>query len=62
MIDEDFLPLKKKPALKNLDPLSVDELHVYIADMQTEIARAENEITRKKSVAQAADAFFKKSS
>jgi len=31
---EDLEPLKKKPALRNLDPLSIEELQAYIAEMK----------------------------
>lgn len=58
--EEDFLPQKKKPQLKKLDALSVDELHEYIAEMREEIARVEGEIKRKKASADAAGLFFKK--
>lgn len=60
MIEDDFLPLKKKPQPKNLSSLSIDELKEYIEDMKTEIARTEAEIVRKKASADAASLFFKK--
>ncbi|MBU6235744.1 MAG: DUF1192 family protein [Alphaproteobacteria bacterium] len=60
MLEEDFLPQKKKPQLKNLTTLSVDELHEYIAELKSEIVRTEDEIKRKKASADAASAFFKK--
>lgn len=60
MLEEDFLPQKKKPQLKPLASLSVDELHAYIDEMKSEIARTEEEIRKKKASADAASLFFKK--
>lgn len=60
MLDEDFLPQKKKPQLKDLSKLSVDELRDYIAELKSEIERTEDEIKRKKASADAASLFFKK--
>ena len=61
MLDEDFLPQKKKPTLRDLSTLSIGELGEYIVDMKAEIARTEAEIARKKASADAASLFFKKS-
>jgi uncharacterized small protein (DUF1192 family) len=61
MFDDDVLPQKKKPVLKDLSKLSVDELHDYIDHLQSEITRTDNEIKRKKTVADAAALFFKQS-
>ncbi len=60
MEEADFLPQKKKPQLRPLDSLSIDELHAYIAEMREEITRVEGEIRRKKASAEAASLFFKK--
>ena len=60
MFDDENEPLKKKPRLKKLDSLSIDELQDYISECKSEIARTEAEIARKKSSAAAADMFFKK--
>jgi uncharacterized small protein (DUF1192 family) len=59
MFDEDFDPKAKKPKLKNLEPLSLDELEDYITALKTEIERAQTEIGRKKAHAAAASSFFK---
>lgn len=58
--EQDYLPQKKKPQLKKLDSLSIDELNDYIEEMKTEIMRVEGEIKRKKASADAASLFFKK--
>ena len=60
MMEDDFLPKTKKPALKPLAPLSIDELEDYITSLTTEIARAEAEIVRKNAHAAAASQFFRK--
>jgi uncharacterized small protein (DUF1192 family) len=61
MFDEEEIQPKKhvtvdKPAL---EPLSVDDLRGYIADLQAEIDRAEAAIARKASARGHADQFFK---
>lgn len=60
MLEEDFLPQKKKPQLKMLDSLSIEELYAYIEEMKTEIVRVEAAIVKKKASADAASQFFKK--
>ena len=57
---EDLDPKHKKPQLKNLDSLNIDDLKEYIAALQSEIARVEEKLKSKQSHAAAADAFFKK--
>ena len=60
MLEDDLEPKKAKPALKDLGPLSVEELHDYIAAMKEEITRVEAAIEKKRASTLAADAFFKK--
>lgn len=60
MFDDDLEPRKPKKTLKNLEPMSIDELNAYINDMKEEIARTEAEINRKKSHMTAASSLFKK--
>ncbi len=57
---DDLEPRKKPQALKNLDPMSIEELGDYIVELQGEIARAQEAITRKQAVKAGAEAFFKK--
>ncbi len=57
---DDLEPRKKKPVLKDLNPLSVSELEDYILDLTTEIERARAMIASKKAVRSGAEAFFKK--
>ena len=57
---EDLEARRKKPAAKDLNPLSIDDLEGYIEELQAEIARARTMITAKKAVRQGAEAFFKR--
>jgi len=57
--DQELRP--KKPQPKNLDPMSVEELQDYIAELKAEIARVEDKIKAKQAHAAAAQMFFKKS-
>lgn len=59
MFDEE-LPGKKPAVVKNLEPMSVDELRAYIVDLKAEIARVEADIAKKQAHKSAADFFFKK--
>jgi uncharacterized small protein (DUF1192 family) len=59
MFDDEIEAQKKKPALKLLDKLSIDELEAYIVELRGEITRTEGEIARKKAHASAASSFFK---
>jgi uncharacterized small protein (DUF1192 family) len=59
MFDDDLDPKTKRPALKKLDNMSVDELELYIISMQEEIERVRAEVAKKKAYQQAADSFFK---
>ena len=59
--DEDETPVKRRrldPLL--LDSLGIDELRLYIGELNAEIARAEADIARKESHRSAADAFFRR--
>ncbi|MBI2235594.1 MAG: DUF1192 domain-containing protein [Magnetospirillum sp.] len=57
---EDLEPRKKAPEKRNLEPLSVDELGDYIAELEGEIGRARAAITAKQSVRAGAEALFKR--
>lgn len=59
MFDEE-LPAKKAAPVKNLEPMSVDELRAYIVDLKAEIERVEADIAKKQAHKSAADSFFKK--
>lgn len=59
MFDDELEPQKQSAKLKNLEPMSLDELRRYIAEMKEEIERAEAEIVRKKAHMDAASSVFK---
>lgn len=59
MLDDDLDPKTSKPARKNLEPMSIDELKAYIADLEAEIVRTQAEIEKKQAHQNAAAAFFK---
>jgi uncharacterized small protein (DUF1192 family) len=61
-MDEDELPRPRPARLTKLplDLLGVAELEAYIEELRTEIARVEDEVSRKTSHRSAADAFFRK--
>ena len=57
--DDDLDPRTKKPKLRNLDALSVEELHDYIEELKAEIVRVESEIIKKQKHMNAASSLFK---
>lgn len=59
MDTDDLEPKTKKPQKRNLDPLSVEELHNYIAELTAEIARVEEDIAKKRKHLSAAESLFK---
>lgn len=58
--EEDFAPRAVPPRLRNLDPLSVEDLAEYIADLETEIGRVRAHMEAKKNYLQGVDSLFKK--
>lgn len=60
MDDDDLKPRKAKPAPRDLDPLSIEELNDYIAELEAEIERIRAHIAAKESHRSGAEAFFKK--
>ncbi len=60
MDEEDLLPRQKKPATKDLAPLSIAELEAYIGELEEEIARTRGEIAAKRKQRSGADALFKR--
>jgi uncharacterized small protein (DUF1192 family) len=60
MDEEDLLPRQKKPAKKDLTPLSVAELEAYIGELEAEIERTRAEIAAKRKQRSGADALFKR--
>jgi uncharacterized small protein (DUF1192 family) len=60
MFDDDPDPRKKAQKLRNLEPMSVDELAAYVEELKAEIVRVEADIAKKKAYSEAATSFFKK--
>jgi uncharacterized small protein (DUF1192 family) len=60
MDSDDLEPQRPKPTLKNLDPMSVEDLRDYIASLQAEIARAEANMAAKSTHLAAAASLFKR--
>ena len=62
MMDEEEGPLRKRTRLEKLvlDPLGIEELRDYIAELKAEIERVEADIERKQGHRSAADAFFRR--
>jgi uncharacterized small protein (DUF1192 family) len=60
MDEEDLLPRQKKPAKKDLVPLSIAELEAYIGELEEEIARTRSEIAAKRKQRTGADSLFKR--
>ncbi|MGB0748462.1 MAG: DUF1192 family protein [Magnetospiraceae bacterium] len=58
-MDTDDLDPKPKQALKDLEVMSIEALNEYITELETEIARAQEMIERKKEARGAADSVFK---
>jgi len=59
MDTDDLEPKRAKPAPRNLDPMSVEELRDYVADLKAEIVRVEANIAAKSAHLAAAAGLFK---
>ena len=59
MEEQDLEPRAKRAKARDLDIMSVDALHDYIAEMEAEIARARMAIDAKQNWRSQADTFFK---
>jgi uncharacterized small protein (DUF1192 family) len=57
---DDLDPRQKKPQLKNLDAMNIEDLKEYIAVLKAEIVRVEEKLKAKQSHAAAAATLFKK--
>ncbi|HEX6442364.1 MAG TPA: DUF1192 family protein [Stellaceae bacterium] len=60
MDEEDLLPQRQKPKLKDLTLMGIVELEEYIAGLESEIARARAEIAAKQKQRSGAEALFKR--
>lgn len=57
---EDLEPRNKAKKPKDLSTWSFEDLEAYVAAMEAEIVRVREAIARKKGVASAADALFRR--
>ena len=57
---DDLDPKQKKPQLKNLDAMNIEDLKEYVAVLKAELARVEDKIKDKQSHAATAASLFKK--
>ena len=53
-------PLTKRPAPRNLEPMSIEELAGYIGELEAEIARARMAIEKKRGIRGGAEALFRR--
>jgi uncharacterized small protein (DUF1192 family) len=60
MEEDELPPGRKPPPPKDLTLLGIAELEAYIAGLQSEIARAEAEITEKRKHRGGAEALFRR--
>lgn len=60
MDDEDLEPQRAAPKPRNLDPMSIEQLNEYIAELEAEIERVRAEIGRKSGHLDTAEALFRK--
>jgi uncharacterized small protein (DUF1192 family) len=58
--EEEFAARAKPPRLRNLDPMSVEDLAEYIADLEAEIERVRAAMESKKNYLQGVETLFKK--
>ena len=60
MDTDDLEPLKETPAPKNLDVMSIEALHEYIAELEAEIGRVRAVIADKEKAREGAESVFRK--
>jgi uncharacterized small protein (DUF1192 family) len=60
MDEDDLEPRKKAVKLRDLGPMAIAELEVYIEEMEQEILRVRVEITAKRKQRGGAESLFKR--
>ena len=60
MEEEDLLPQRQSPKLKDLTLMGIVELEEYISGLETEIARARAEIAAKQKQRSGAESLFRR--
>jgi uncharacterized small protein (DUF1192 family) len=59
VLENDDMPKNMPKPKRDLDPVSIEELHDYIAEMQEEIERVRAEIARKEAHRAGVESIFK---
>lgn len=59
MDTDDLEPVQKKADIRDLEVMSIEALHEYIQELETEIDRARTEIASKEKARSGAESFFK---
>lgn len=57
---EDLEPKKQKPPPRNLDEMSIEALHAYIAELEAEIERVRQSIGAKEKARAGAEGVFRR--
>jgi uncharacterized small protein (DUF1192 family) len=57
---DDLDPRHKKPQLRNLDAMNIEDLREYAAVLKAELERVETKVKAKQSHAEAAASLFKR--
>lgn len=60
MMEDDDRPQNVPKQLRNLDPMSIEELNEYIDEMKEEIERVRREIAKKEAHRAGVDSLFRK--
>jgi len=60
MDPEDLEPKTKKPVPKNLEVMSIEALSEYVAELEAEIARAQEMIAAKEKARVGAETLFRR--
>jgi len=57
---EDLEPKKKKPPPRNLEEMSIEALHEYIAELEAEVERVRQSISAKEKARVGAEGIFRR--
>lgn len=57
---EDLEPKKRKPTPRNLDEMSIEALHEYIAELEAEIERVRQSVGAKERARMGAEEIFRR--
>ena len=60
MDEEDLTPRKRLQKLRDLDPLSIEDLEEYIAELEAEIRRVRDDIEKKQRHRAGVEGLFRR--